>query len=156
MIKQSETVTGRAVCNMQFVEQHGNAAIRLRNAVTPSATAKLLVADFKKIEKAVLLRAWQGCRWDLPAVNHGCYRLQGTPPDKEITQSKWDKEEPPNYPQDLNAVHELEVKLDGEACLTYDHLLWSFAAESMPHVYPWKCTARQRCIAYIMTKEGAE
>lgn len=55
----------------------------------------------------------------------------------------------PNYPSDLNAVHELEKKLDKQQAMDYARLL--HPATSEPHLLKdWKLlhsTALQRCEA---------
>lgn len=61
----------------------------------------------------------------------------------------------PNYPEDLNAVHELEKKLTKEQQFTYGKLLMSMMPKEILAPREWfyvaHATALQRCIAIDQT-----
>lgn len=87
--------------------------------------------------------------WTFPNPDHGCARHGGfwgtPPPSMGMAAVNWDV---PDYPRDLNAMHEAEKHLgdDIDRWLVYDREL----AES-PIKFTWHATARQRAEAFVLT-----
>jgi hypothetical protein len=79
--------------------------------------------------------------------------------DERDLDSVWPKtwQYMPNYPADLNAMHEAEACFDAGDITSGDHPRYAYAR----HLYgivpddgqPFRATARQRCIAFIATMQ---
>lgn len=66
---------------------------------------------------------------------------------------------PPNYPADLNAMHEAENTMTEEELYSYDDFLLeqnmkSNKRDGNASDWLWHATARQRCIAFIATMQS--
>ena len=63
---------------------------------------------------------------------------------------EWNPEQLPDYLNDLNAVHELEKKLDQSQCHIYtEHLASSPQDGTWAGCYMWHVSAAQRCEAFL-------
>jgi hypothetical protein len=75
-------------------------------------------------------------------------------PVQEFTRPEW----LPNYPADLNAMHEAEGTMTEEECKDFNHALMDAKPprreiKTFAERWTWGSTARQRCIAFIAVKQ---
>lgn len=71
---------------------------------------------------------------------------------KKCDKDNW-QDEPPNFPHDLNACHEMEEALTSQQLYDYSESLWYECAGFVEAV---RATARQRCEAFVKAMEEAK
>ena len=109
---------------------------------------RIRVAELRGYKRASMLQPGTGLPlWEHPTEM--VHATDGTPlfPHRVIASNL------PNYPQDLNAMHEVEDALTEEQYNRFCDILWNMCGGASGKFGAIHSTARQRAEAFVLTME---